>query len=127
MKYVTLEQARAHLRSDNADDDNDLDLKISAASAAVKRYITVSQWEPYRDENGDPYLDSFGDEIPVDDSAGKQIRPEIQHATLLQVAYLYRERDGSQEYAVPTQWGYGYALCQGAIAMLYDLRVPTVG
>lgn len=116
---VTLQQAREHLRSDSDADDADLTLKIEAASAAVIDYL--GDFLPL-DSNGDPLVDSAGDLIGVKPRAMTRIR----QATLVTLAYFYRERDGSQEHAVPTQWGYGYALPQGATALLYSLRRPTV-
>lgn len=116
---VTLAQARAHLRSDTDADDADLTLKIESASASVLDYL--GEFVPV-DSQGDPIVDSQGDVLGIPDRAMKRIK----QAVLLTVAYLYRERDGSQEYAVPTQWGYGYALPQGATALLYSLRKPTV-
>ena len=92
---VTLQQARDHLRSDTDADDADLTLKIEAASAAVLDYL--GEFVP-RDSQGDPFTDSQGDVVGVKPAAMARIR----NAVLVTVAYLYRERDGSQEYAVPT-------------------------
>ena len=116
---VTLQQARDHLRADNAADDDDLTLKIQTASDAVIDY--VGNLVP-RDSQGDPFTDSQGQIIGVKERA----LARMKLATLVAVAYFYRERDGSQEYAVPTQWGYGYSLPHGATALLYSLRKPTV-
>lgn len=116
---VTLQQARDHLRSDSDADDADLTLKIEAASAAVLDYL--GEFVP-RDSQGDPVTDSQGEIVGVKERA----LTRMKLATLVAVAYFYRERDGSQEHAVPTQWGYGYALPQGATALLYSLRKPTV-
>ncbi|AOV02391.1 head-tail connector protein [Delftia tsuruhatensis] len=119
MMLVTLAQARDHIRSDTDADDADLKLKIEGASAAVVDYL--GSFLPL-DSAGDPLEDSQGDLVGVKPRAMQRIR----NAVLITVAYMYRERDGSQEYAVPTQWGYGYALPQGATALLYSLRKPTV-
>ncbi|KQP43914.1 head-tail connector protein [Pseudorhodoferax sp. Leaf274] len=120
MKLVTVEQAREHLRSDDTDDNADLELKISAASAAVLRYVTVSRWEPVRDEDGVPVLDADGHETPATGDDGKKIvRTELQMGTLLMVAYLYNERDGSNKN------GDANYLPAGVTAILYDLRTPT--
>ncbi|HEY8355161.1 MAG TPA: head-tail connector protein [Methylophilaceae bacterium] len=114
---VTLDQAREHLRSDTDADDADLRLKIQAASAAVLDYLGGYS-ASFTDSSGNVLTDSDGAPIGV---------PErVQQATLMMVAYLYRERDGSQKYAVPAQFGYGYALPQGVTALLYSLRKPTV-
>lgn len=116
---VTLQQAREHLRADTDMDDADLTLKIQTASDAVIDY--VGEVVP-RDSQGDPLTDSQGEIVGVKERA----LTRMKLATLVAVAYFYRERDGSQEHAVPTQWGYGYALPQGATALLYSLRKPTV-
>lgn len=116
---VTLQQAREHLRADTDADDVDLQIKIDAASAAVLDY--VGELVP-RDSQGDPFTNSQGDILGVKERA----LTRMKLATLVAVAYFYRERDGSQEHAVPTQWGYGYSLPQGATALLYSLRKPTV-
>lgn len=117
-KLVTRDQASSHIRRDTTDDDDSLDLMIEAASAAVIDYLG---------EYADTFTDSAGD-VPVDSNdvpIGVPVR--VQQATLLTVAYMYRERDGSMEYAVDAQFGYGYALPKGATALLYSLRKPTVG
>ncbi|MGC3984831.1 MAG: head-tail connector protein [Pseudorhodoferax sp.] len=120
MKLVTLQQARDHLRSDETDDDADLELKIAGASAAVLRYVTVSRWEPVRDEDGVPILDANGKETPALDGEGKKIvRTELQIGTLLMVAYLCNERDGSNKHGDP------FFLPAGVTTILYDLRKPT--
>ena len=120
MKLITREQAREHLRSDDTDDDADLDLKIEAASAAVLRYVTASRWEPERDEDGLPVLDADGNETPALDGDGKKmVRTELKMGTLLMVAYLYNERDGSNKNGDP------HFLPAGVTAILYDLRKPT--
>lgn len=119
MMLVTLDQARDHIRSDTDADDADLRLKIEAASSMVVSYLG-SFLEI--DSEGDPFQDSNGELIGLKDRHKKR----LQMATLLQVAFLYRERDGSQEYTVPSQYGYGYGLCLGALTQLYDLRKPTV-
>ena len=104
---VTLQQARDHLRSDESDDDADLQLKIDAASAAVLDYLG---------DAAKPWIDEVPLAVPV----------RVQQATLLTIGYFYRERDGSQEFRVNDQFGYGYALPQAATALLYSLRKPTV-
>lgn len=126
MDLVTLQQARDHLRSDSEDDDADLQLKIAAASSAVLSYITASVWEPERDDEGRPVIGADGKETPLLDVDGNRVvRTAVQQATLLAVGYFYRERDGSQEHHLDGQFGYGYALPRGALALLYHLRQPT--
>lgn len=116
MKLVTLAQARAHLRSDTEDDDDDLELKIEAASEMVIDYLGDFVYADF--DSAGVILDSAGDPMNVN--------KRVQHATLMTVAYLSRERDGSQEFSVDPQFGYGYALPKGAMALLYSFRIPTV-
>lgn len=117
MRLVTLAQSRAHLRTDSEDDDDDLLMKIEAASEMVLDYIGDGA-EAWTDSAGAVYEDSNGQALDVP--------KRVQSATLMMVGYLYRERDASMEHQVPTQWGYGY-LPQGVTALLYSLRRPTVG
>jgi hypothetical protein len=123
VKLVTLEQASDHLRRDTSDDNNDLSLKIEAASGAVLRYLNgAPYWVPLLGPDGTPLLDSSGDPIYEQDTAGDRIvLPEVQNATLMLVGYFYKERDGSNEHAVPAQFGYGY-LPIGVTALLFPLR-----
>lgn len=118
MKLVTLAQARAHLRSDTDADDADLEMKIEAASELVMDYIGDGA-EAFTDSAGDVYEDSNGLalDIPV----------RVQQATLVTVNWLYKERDGGNEAAVDPQFGYGYTLPKGAIALVYSMRRPVVG
>lgn len=109
---VSMAQARAHLRSDDSDDDTDLAMKIMAASAAVVDYLG---------EYAEDFADADGKVL-----SGATVPSRVQMATLLTVGYLYRERDGSQDYAVPEQFGYGYSLPKGATALLYSLRKPVL-
>lgn len=79
---VSLEEANDHLRRDTSDDDNDLKLKIQAASQAVLTYIDD------RD-----FITSDGE--PDYDSAGNPIVPDpIKAAVLIILGILYADRDG---------------------------------
>lgn len=81
---VTLDQASDHIRRDTTDDDNDLTIKIEAASEAVLNYI-----------DDHTFLDSTG--FPETDSAGQilGVPKPIQQAVLLIVGMLYSDRDGA--------------------------------
>ena len=81
---VSLQQASDHLRRDTGDDDNDLTLKIMAASQAVMNYIDTDQ----------SFYNSAG--IPDYDSAGVALDVPfpIQAAVLLILGDLYADRDG---------------------------------
>lgn len=117
MKLISLQQAADHLRRDTSDDDTDLELKIEAASEAVMDYLG---------EYADLFTDSAGDVYEDSNGIALDVPKRVQQATLLTVAYLYKERDGSQEHSVDPQHGYGYALPKAATALLYSLRKPTV-
>lgn len=117
MKLVTIAQFAAHARIDQIVDVDDVELKIQAASEAVMAYLGEGA-AGFTDTNGDIFTDSQGDPLGVP--------ARVQQATLLTAAAMYRERDGSQEYAVPSAFGYGYQLPQGATALLFGLRKHTV-
>lgn len=121
--FVTLQQASDHLRRDTTDDDNDLKLKITSASAAVKNYIkTTSPYVIAVDTAGDPVLDSAGDPVPEEDTAGDPIiRPEVIQATLAMVGIFYRDRDGQEM----EKWELGF-LPNWVSCILYPLRTPTM-
>lgn len=115
MKLVTLAQVKSHLRVDTDADDNDLNLKIEAASAMVVDYLKDYEFADF--DTAGVILDTAGDPVNV--------KPHVQIPTLMLVGYLYKERDGSMEFAVPNQYGYGY-MPVGVTALLYPYRVPTV-
>lgn len=98
---VTLAEVKLHLRIDTNAEDNDLLLKIAGASAAVAHYLKWTTLPPPED-----------------------IPSIARNATLVMVGYLYREREGSNEYAIPERFGYGY-LPAAVTALLYPLRRPT--
>lgn len=109
---VSLAQAKEHLRVDDADNDNDLTLKIHAASGAVLNYIRNGA-DVFTDSSGEPILDS--NDNPVG------IPYEIQAATLLMVGYLYRMRDNNED----GEYEMGY-LPKPVTALLYTFRVPSL-
>lgn len=113
---VTLEQVRRHLRlneedSDGGPDDPDLELKILSASRAVLNYLK-SQADEFLDSGGDVIVDSNGDPV---------VPYEVHAATLLQVGYLYKDRDENADGA----YEQGY-LPKPVTALLYPLRDPAV-
>ena len=127
MMFVSLEQASAHLRRDTTDDDEDLILKIEAASAAIAEYLRSggSPYELELDSNGDPVLDSNGNEVPAADGNGDPIvRRQVMQATLLLVGDFYANREPSETDAFfASTVGYGY-LPRAVVALLYPLRMP---
>lgn len=94
---VTLQQASDHLRRDTTDDDNDLTLKISGVSRAILNYLKddMLAYQFEMDEHGKPVLDSAGDIIYLEDTAGDFIaREEVQQAVLIMLGVIYIDRDG---------------------------------
>jgi hypothetical protein len=108
---VTLDQAKEHVRLDHDASDDDLQLKIKAASRAVLRYLQVEA-SVYTDESGDPTLDSNGDSVVPED---------VQGATLLLTGMLFKDRDG-KDAAI---WERGY-LPAPVTAMLARLYSPSL-
>lgn len=124
MMLVTLEQAKAHLLVDFEEADNDITLKISAASGAVLNYLKTRK-KLYRvevDEDGYEVLDSQGDPIYIRDSQGDRIvRDEVKHATLILLGIFFRDRDGVEA----KDWAPGF-LPAPVTAILYPLRDPAL-
>lgn len=123
MMYVTLARAKQHLNMDHDLDDPLIEAYIGAASEAVKNYLkSASPYEVERDSNDDPVLDSSGDPIyAVDSSGDKIVRYAVQAATLLQLGFLYKDRDENADGA----YDMGY-LPKPVTALLYPLRDPAL-
>ena len=84
--FVTLPEARLHLRSSTSADDADVTLKIAAASALVIEYVDAGL-VAFKDSSGafvSPYVDSSGDFLPP---------VTFKQATLLLLGYFYNQRD----------------------------------
>ncbi len=109
---VSLAQAKEHLEVDHSDRDNDITLKIHAASAVVLNYIRNGA-DAFTDSAGEPILDSNG--LPIG------IPYEIQAATLLMLGYLYKNRDSDPDKA----YGLG-TLPNDVTALIYKHRVLTL-
>jgi hypothetical protein len=122
MMYVTLERGKQHLNMDHDLDDVLIEAYIGAASSAVKNYLkSASPYEVERDSNDDPILDSSGDPTYVVDSSGdKQVKYAVQAAVLLQLGFLYKDRDENADGA----YDRGY-LPKPVTALLYSLRDPA--
>jgi hypothetical protein len=122
MMYVTLDRAKRHLNMDHDQDDVLIEAYIGAASEAVKNYLkSASPYEVERDSNDDPILDSSGDPVYVVDSSGdKIVKYAVQAATLLQLGFLYKDRDENAGNA----YDLGY-LPKPVMALLYPLRDPA--
>lgn len=93
---ITVEELKAQARIDTDAEDALLQIYVSAASESVQAYVT--------------------DAAPA---------VTLKHATLQLASMMYRERDGSNEYAVHERFGYGY-LPAGVTALLYPYRKPSL-
>ena len=112
MMYVTLERGKQHLNMDHDLDDVLITAYIGAASSAVKNYLkSASPYEVERDSNDDPILDSSGDKL---------VKYAVQAAVLLQLGFLYKDRDENADGA----YDMGY-LPKPVTALLYSLRDPA--
>lgn len=96
---ITVEDLKAQARIDTDAEDALLQVYVDAANASVEKYIT--------DELA---------EVP---------EATVKVAQMQLASMMYRERDGSNEYAVPAQYGYGY-LPIGVVALLYPYRKPSM-
>ncbi len=103
---VTLQEAKDHLRIDMPDEDQDLTLKVHAASGAVLRYLKSSA-AAYFDEQGEVIEGA----LPF----------EVKAATLLMTGYLYRQRDEDTD----REFEQGY-LPRPVTALLFPLRDPAL-
>lgn len=112
-KLVSLQQARDHLRSDDTADDNDLDLKIKAASKAVLTYLKPEGVARLFE------VDSAGDPVEDSDGLADDVPEDIAICTLLLVGIFYSEREGQGG------WDPGY-LPPAVTALLYPYRDPTM-
>lgn len=130
---VTLEQASDHLRRDTGDDDNDLVLKIKAASRAIQNYLKnpLLVYSFVLDINGVPVFDINGDPVLEMNSDGSYVvRPEVQQATLIVIGTFYTDRD-AKEYIDPRSGAglerLGNISLPRAVHWLLDpLRKPTL-
>ncbi len=116
---VTLEEGKSHLRVDHDLDDNDITIKIMAASSAVLEYIGDAQYR---------FIDTGGEMLDFDTSTEQsELRAlhRVRQATLVLLGDMYRYRDPQANDVVDPRFGYGY-LPRAVTALLYSLRVPTI-
>lgn len=114
---VTLEQAKAHLRVDDPFEDNDLTLKIEAASGLVLNHMKGRTiFDPERNPGGSVVLDSSGAVVYT-----TAVRAEIRYAVLLLVGYMFRARDNDKDQEFT-----GSSLPRPIIAILNPLRDPAL-
>lgn len=125
VEFITIEEARDQVRTDNTDDDTFLNAARLAASAAINRYIQRPYY-PYEieiDTNGDEVLNTDGTPVIVYDTDGNPVvLPEVQMATRVLTAILYNDRDFEQTDA----WKPGY-LPEVVKSLVYHLRMPSMG
>lgn len=90
-------------------------MKIDAASEAVISYLGAKA----------TFIDSSGN-VPVNSSgAPVGVPANVQIATLIIVAELYKNREGQPENMVDAPHGYAY-LNRAAVSLLYPLRDPAL-
>lgn len=124
MNLVTLQEAKDNMLVTYSASDNDIKLKIAAASGAVLNYLKNRSKLYVLELNSDgiPTTDSQGAPVYERDSQGSRIiRDEVKHATLILVGIFFRDRDGSEM----KDWAPGF-LPAPVTALLYPLRDPTV-
>jgi hypothetical protein len=128
LELVSVDEAVLQIRGDAAVDGPWLDVFIPSVSEAVRSWLK-DDWRlylPERDSNGDVVLDSGGDPIPLEDSAGPVIHPTVRAAVLIEIASQYRFREGEGDNAVEAHQGHGYVLSKAATALLSGMRRTTV-
>lgn len=101
---VTLQEAKDHLRIDFDAEDNDLTLKIHAASGAVARYLKIPS-------------SFFADTATLQTDTPF----EIKAAVLILLGIFYRDRDGAEM----EKWAQG-TLPHVVTALLYTYRDPAL-
>jgi hypothetical protein len=128
LELVTNAEAVQHLRLDETADNAWLAIFIPAVSEAVAGWLK-DEWRLYEPEidSGGIVVDSSGDPVPALDSNGHAVRVVVKGAVLLELASLYRYREGEgKDNMVPDAAGYGYTLNKGSTAMLAGLRKCTL-
>ena len=118
---VSLQQASDHLRRDTDDDDEDLVMKIEAASEGILNYLGSAAY--FLNSSGDIDYDSAGTPLGVPRT--------IQQATLITLGVLYKDRDGNEfvnPQRVTTDTARtGSIILPRAVHFLLDpFRIPTI-
>lgn len=129
LELVSIAEARAQLRYDDNSNDAWLEIWIPSISDAVARWLKDS-WRLYvteLDADGEPVIDSSGDQVPVIDSNGDyEVKPAVKAAVLVELASQDKFRSGDGVATVPPDAGHGYSLCYVATNLLASLRKSTV-
>lgn len=128
-ELVTVAEAKLHLRADTADEAW-LQIFIPAISQSVLNWLkdTWRAYMPELDADGNPIIDSAGDQIPIVDSDGDMTpRWEVKAAVLIELASVFRFREGEgTDNVVPSDAGHGYVLNKASTALLAPLRKSTL-
>src|SRR5690606_31252716 len=110
-------------------DDVWLSFAIPAVSEAVRMWLK-DEWRLYeidRDSSGDIVRDSSGTPVPAEDSFGLIVNPAVRLAVLVELASMFRFREGEgKDNLVTADAGHGYVLNKASTALLQPLRRPTV-
>lgn len=110
MMLITIEQAKAQVRVVHDAEDGEITELIEDASEAIVGYMK---------DAADVFLTTGGDVID------EAVPADVRSACKLEVAHLFKNREGQSDSKIPDQYGYGYPLCAAAIAKLYRYRTPT--
>lgn len=101
---VDLELAKKHLNIYHDDEDDLIELYISAAEGAVTMYL-----------DGFPFSNYEVGELPV----------QIKQAVLILLGEFYLNREAEQGGAINQQFGYGY-LPRPVVALLWPFKKVNV-
>lgn len=97
MAYLTLEQAKLHLRVDHDEEDQDIILKLEASTAIINNHVT----DVVTDDTGEAF-------------------PDVKAACAILLGVLYRDRDETKFEGV----GFNY-LPFTVTALLSPYRLPV--
>lgn len=106
MMFITLEQAKLHLRVDDDADDTDIGDKVQEASDLVGGYLKSAVGA---------FLDDAGEVIP------SKVPYSVKAATKMMLGYLYNQRDNDQDHEFEAGM-----LPRPVTALLYHLRDPAL-
>lgn len=111
---ISLKKASDHLRRDTNADNDDLELKIQAASDCVINYMDADATFLVLDSSGQIEEDSDG--VAID------VPPYVQIATLILVGIFYKDRDSARFM----QGGEDYGRLPFAVtSVLYPKKKPV--
>lgn len=121
---VTVEEAEVHLRLDT-DEALWLAIFIPAISEAVIGWLK-DEWRVYvpAEVSGVVVVDADGNPVPA---VPLVPRSSVKAAVLLELANLFRNREGEgTDNVVSPDGGWGYVLNKGSTAILAPLRKSTL-